>query len=119
MQPRSRRGATRRGFWSTMGGMETSAAARTEGFGPEPTKLEGVETGVAGTLDLPTDRPRRPERTGRRGRVSLAVGSEIAEVLASTTGAHVLVAAFASLLYRYTNEEVLAIGFVESGNAAC
>ncbi|MGZ4317494.1 MAG: non-ribosomal peptide synthetase, partial [Gaiellaceae bacterium] len=94
--------------------MKTSAAERTQGLGHGPTRPSSVETEPAGTLDLPTDRPRRPDRTGRRRRVSLAVSPEVA----SATRAPVLLAAFAALLHRYTNKEVLAIGFVESGKAA-
>ncbi len=73
-----------------------------------PASSDRVESGgPQATLDLPTDRPRRPEPTGSRGRASLGFD------LRAGTDAATLAAAFASLLHRYTNEEKVSLGFVE------
>jgi amino acid adenylation domain-containing protein len=69
-------------------------------------------------LDLPTDQPRRPQRSGTRGRVSLEVDFDLDGALAPAARETIVVAAFASLLHRYTNEEQVALGFVEGEESA-
>ncbi len=78
--------------------MEVSAAAPSD---------RAETSGAQATLDLPTDRPRRPEPTGSRGRASLGFD------LPAGTDEATLAAAFASLLHRYTNEERVSLGLVE------
>ena len=97
-------------FWSTMDVMELSAAVPRNRRATNPE----TELGPASTLDLPTDRPRRPERSGARGCASLTVALD----LPAGDRAPVLVAAFAGLLHRYTNEETVPLGFVATDGSA-
>ncbi len=97
--------------------MDSSAAAMELEVGPASSDGNGAERPEPETLDLPTDRPRRPKRSGQRGTTSLEVGLDVGAYPVPATRSPVLVAAFASLLHRYTNEEALAIGLVEDGEA--
>ena len=91
-----------------MRAMEASTSVATNVV-PDPSP-EG-EAGLA-TLDLPTDRPRRPVRTGERGRVSADTGIASGE-------AEMLPAAFGSLLHRYTNAETVAFALVRPDAPVC
>src|ERR1700758_3112928 len=104
-----------RRVWSTMGGVSSPAVASAGVREPGRTPAAEITAEARMMLDLPTDRPRRSQRSGHRGRVSLDVDLELGGDLAHAPGGTIVAAAFASLLNRYTNEEELALGYVEGG----
>ena len=67
-------------------------------------------------LDLPTDRPRPPVQTHRGAAESFALSPELSQRLKvlsqkqGTTMFMLLLAAFQTLLYRYTNEDDIVVG---------
>ncbi|MGW7413010.1 non-ribosomal peptide synthetase [Streptomyces sp. NPDC054863] len=76
--------------------------------------------GVA-TLDLPTDRPRGPVRSGRGERITFAVPDELVDRLRlvgqrhGTTLFMTLLAAFQALLARYSGQHDVAVGTPVAG----
>ncbi|MFY9575010.1 MAG: amino acid adenylation domain-containing protein, partial [Blastocatellia bacterium] len=72
-------------------------------------------------LDLPSDRPRPPQQSFRGARQSLRLSNELAAALtglSQSSGATLfmtLLAAFQTLLYRYTSAEDIVIGIPISG----
>ncbi|ASS75247.1 hypothetical protein CIG75_09800 [Tumebacillus algifaecis] len=82
-------------------------------------KLRGVET-----LQLPTDSPRPAVQSNRGGRIPIQLPQEVVQglsELSQTEGATLyitLLAAFQTLLYRYTGQEDFAIGSPIAGRTA-
>lgn len=72
--------------------------------------------GAPPLLDLPTDRPRPPVQTYRGAAESFALSQELSQRLKAlsqkqgTTMFMLLLAAFQTLLYRYTNEDDIVVG---------
>src|SRR5215211_6780736 len=81
-------------------------------------------SGVNSTLNLPTDRPRPAVQTYSGSSHAFQVGSDLTfklKELARTHGATlymVLLAAFQTLLYRYTEEEEFIIGSPAAGRTS-
>lgn len=75
-------------------------------------KLKGSEP----LLQLPTDRPRPPVQTYEGEKLSVQFGADLLEELRNLSGKETttlfmtLVAAFQTLLYRYTNQEDILVG---------
>jgi amino acid adenylation domain-containing protein len=61
-------------------------------------------------LDLPTDRPRRRKRSGRRGRARIEVNPASARALLSADPVPILAAAVAAVLYRYATADTIPLG---------
>ena len=72
--------------------------------------------GAPALLDLPTDRPRPPVQTYRGGAESFTFSAELSQRLKAlsqkqgTTMFMLLLAAFQTLLHRYTNEDDIVVG---------
>ncbi|EJL20546.1 amino acid adenylation enzyme/thioester reductase family protein,thioester reductase-like protein [Brevibacillus sp. BC25] len=75
-------------------------------------KLKGSEP----LLQLPTDRPRPPVQTYEGEKLSIQFGADLLEELRNLSGKETttlfmtLIAAFQTLLYRYTNQEDILVG---------
>ncbi len=78
-------------------------------------------SGSLPVLELPTDRPRPPVQSFRGGARNLRLGRELTQALHALARAHdttlytVLVAAFHTLLHRYTGQDDLIVGSPTSG----
>ncbi len=74
-------------------------------------------------LDLPTDRPRPPVQTGRGAVQSILIDEELADRLRGLAEKHhvalytVLLAAFQTLLHRYTEQNDVLVGFPKAGRS--
>jgi amino acid adenylation domain-containing protein len=81
----------------------------------------GHLAGAPERLELPADRPRPPARTYRGTRLGLTLPTELpgaVDALCQATGASlfmILLAAWASLLHRYTHQEDMVLGFPVAG----
>jgi len=80
-------------------------------------------SGDLSPLDLPTDRPRPPVQTGRGAVQSILLDEEFAQRLRGLAEKHhvaiysVLLAAFQTLLHRYTEQNDILVGFPKAGRS--
>ncbi|HTQ79414.1 MAG TPA: condensation domain-containing protein, partial [Thermoanaerobaculia bacterium] len=99
---------------------------RLAGAAAEPLweHWRGQLTGAAGTLDLPTDRPRPPVRSDHGAAVTLTLPTREAEQLRAlarrerTTLFATLLAAFQTLLHRVTGQDDVVVGSPAAGRSS-
>ncbi len=82
-----------------------------------------VLSGELTPISLPTDRPRPPVSTGRGAVQPILIGRELTDGLRALAEKYhialyaVLLAAFHSLLYRYTGQDDILVGFPKAGRS--
>jgi amino acid adenylation domain-containing protein len=103
---------------------ERLAGARAEAAEPLWEHWRGQLAGVAGTLDLPTDRPRPPVRSDHGAAVTLALPPGEADRLHAlarrerSTLFAALLAAFQALLHRVTGQDDVVVGSPAAGRSS-